>query len=152
MRDTSSTSRVLLHILCRGWAHPTSINLNSSSCTCWDVCRCLLFWNNCNRKIMYCTYCARFTLAINHFHQPFRYYSLCIPSGSVAHIVGSVSHETNKSWNLLFKTVEIGLSGLVNWTLWFCQDWWQSRAPPSFDEVLILRPSDVWTVKRRKPR
>jgi hypothetical protein len=56
-------------------------------------------------------------------------------------------HEMNKSRKLLFETVESGYSGLSNRRVRFCRDQQQLGVPPGFDEVLLLQPSDVWTVE-----
>jgi hypothetical protein len=58
----------------------------------------------------------------------------------------------NRDRKPLPETVKTGGSDLANRTIQFCQDRPQSRAPPGFNEVLLLRPSDVWTVERREPR
>jgi hypothetical protein len=54
------------------------------------------------------------------------------------------ANEMNKSRKLLLET-------LVNRTIQFCWDQWQSGVLPGFNEVLLLRPSGVWTVERREP-
>jgi hypothetical protein len=61
-------------------------------------------------------------------------------------------HESNRNRKLLFKTGKIGLSDFRNRTLRFCRDRQQSGTPPDFDEVLLLRLSDVWTVEGQEPR
>jgi hypothetical protein len=61
-------------------------------------------------------------------------------------------HEMNRDHKPLPKIVETGLSGFRNRMVQFCQDWRQSGAPSGFDEVLLLRPSNVWMVGRREPR
>jgi hypothetical protein len=59
-------------------------------------------------------------------------------------------HETNRDRKPLLKTVETGLSdfrtGLSDFSnrmVQFCRDRRQLGAPPGFDEVLLLRISDV---------
>jgi predicted GTPase len=59
-----------------------------------------------------------------------------------------LTHELNKSWKLLLRTVETGLSGFRNQTLQFCRDQRQSGALPGFDEWLVL---GVWMVERQEP-
>jgi hypothetical protein len=44
--------------------------------------------------------------------------------------------------------IEAPVRNRRNWTLRFCQDRRQSGAPSSCNEVLLLRPSGVWTVER----
>jgi hypothetical protein len=62
-----------------------------------------------------------------------------------------LTHETNRQHKPLFETVEIGRSGFKNRMVGFCLDQRQSGAPPDFDEVLLLWPSDVWMGKTREP-
>jgi hypothetical protein len=52
-------------------------------------------------------------------------------------------HETNRNWKPLLKTTETGYV----WTKKMREPW----ALPGFDEVPLLRPSDVWTKKMREP-
>jgi hypothetical protein len=66
------------------------------------------------------------------------------------HSLNLLPHETNRDWMPLFETVETELSGFRNQMVQFCQDRWQSGAPPGIDEVLLFRPRDVWTVERRE--
>jgi hypothetical protein len=61
------------------------------------------------------------------------------------------AHESDRSLKPLFETGETELSGFRDQTLWFYQDRRQSGAPPSFDVVLLLRPSDIWMVERHEP-
>jgi hypothetical protein len=61
-------------------------------------------------------------------------------------------HETNRIRKPLFETVETEQSDFRNYTLWFCRDWRQSGAPSGYDEVLLIRPSGIWTMERREPR
>jgi hypothetical protein len=60
-------------------------------------------------------------------------------------------HEMNRDQKPLLKTAETGWSGLANGTIRFCQDRRQSGALLSFDEVLLLQPSGVWTMGTREP-
>jgi hypothetical protein len=61
-------------------------------------------------------------------------------------------HESDNSQKPLLEIVEIEQSGFRNRTLRFCQDRRQSGAPSGCDEVLLLRPSGVWTMERREPQ
>jgi hypothetical protein len=61
-------------------------------------------------------------------------------------------HETNRDWKPLPETIETGLSGFRNRMVQFCRDRRQSGALPSFDEVLLLQPSNIWIVERQEPQ
>jgi hypothetical protein len=47
------------------------------------------------------------------------------------HSLNLLPHEMNSDWMPLFETVETGLSGFRNQMVQFCQDRWQSGAPPT---------------------
>jgi hypothetical protein len=63
-----------------------------------------------------------------------------------------LTHKTNRDRKPLLKTAKTGYYGLANRRVRFCRDRRQSGVPPGFDEVLLLLPSDIWTVKRREPQ
>jgi hypothetical protein len=50
----------------------------------------------------------------------------------------------NRNQEPLLKIVETGLSGIV-------RDRLQSEVPPGFNELLLLRPSDIWMMKKHEP-
>jgi hypothetical protein len=52
-------------------------------------------------------------------------------------------HKMNRDRKPLLKTTETRWSGLANQTVQFCQDRQQLGAPSGFNEVLLLRPSDI---------
>jgi hypothetical protein len=61
-----------------------------------------------------------------------------------------LAHESSKSQKIMFETVETRYSGLANQRVQFYRDRWQSGTPSTFDEVLLLRPSDVGMKKNRE--
>jgi hypothetical protein len=61
------------------------------------------------------------------------------------------AHEMNRSRKLLLKTTETGQSSLANRMVRFCHDRCQLGAPPGFDEVCLLWPSDVRTEEKQEP-
>jgi hypothetical protein len=60
-------------------------------------------------------------------------------------------HEMNRDRKPLPETVETGQSGFRNQMVQFCRDQRRSGVSPGFDEVLLLRSSDVWMVERHEP-
>jgi hypothetical protein len=60
-------------------------------------------------------------------------------------------HEMNRDCKPLPETVETGQSGFRNQMVQFCRDQRRSGVSPGFDEVLLLRSSDVWMVERHEP-
>jgi hypothetical protein len=61
-------------------------------------------------------------------------------------------HEMNRNRKPMLETVETGYSGLANWRVKFCRDQRQSGAPPGFNKVPLIRPSDVWMKKMCEPQ
>jgi hypothetical protein len=60
-------------------------------------------------------------------------------------------HKMNRDRKPLLKTTETRWSGLANQTVQFCQDRQQLGAPSGFNEVLLLRPSDIWMMEMHEP-
>jgi hypothetical protein len=57
----------------------------------------------------------------------------------------------NRDQKPLLKTIETRQSSFRNWIVKFCWDRQQLGAPLGFNEVLLLRPSDIEMVERHEP-
>jgi hypothetical protein len=67
-------------------------------------------------------------------------------------IQNMLPHETNRDWKSLLESIETRWSSLAILTIRFCWDRRQLGVPPGFDEVLLLWPSNAWTVDSHEPR